>query len=239
MQRWMSLFSRKNWMVSHNLEIVLAFLARDRIPSSELFLNKFRVGYVGEEHRRVADASLRSRQEQLCYIKTFIQDLRVCECIENIDKIFVLRSFPPSSRRSLISLVVFRRSERMVPDDPSFRTNRRVSRSSRDQRDTRPRVTHVTLTRGVFLLFRTLIRRESALTYNRRLIFIKIFFSFNKHALSGASRYKGLSEKFIPFLRKHSFPSLLFPHSFVSLFFLLSIIVCSLTYLRISGTRVR
>lgn len=140
MQRWMSLFSRKNWMVSHNLEIVLAFLARDRIPSSELFLNKFRVGYVGEEHRRVADASLRSRQEQLCYIKTFIQDLRVCECIENIDKIFVLRSFSPSSRSLFFSSFshfarrVHRRSERMVPDGPSFRTNRRVSIVERSTR---------------------------------------------------------------------------------------------------------
>lgn len=195
---------------------------------------------------RVADASLGSRQEQLCYIKTFIQDLRVCECIENIDKIFVLRSFSPSSRspsssrRSLISLVVFRRSERMVPDDPSFRTNRRVSIVERSTRHASSRdACDVNEGRFFFLLFRTLIRRESALTYNRRFNFIKIFFSFNKHALSGASRYKGLSEKFIPFLRKHSFPSLLFPHSFVSLFFLLSIIVCSLTYLRISGTRVR
>jgi len=229
---------------SHNLEIVLAFLARDRIPSSELFLNKFRMGYVGEEHRRVADASLGSRQEQLCYIKTFIQDLRVCECIENIDKIFVLRSFSPSSRSLFFSL--FSHFARRVPSirengtgmiHPSERTV--VSRSSRDQRDTRPRVTHVTLTRGVFYYFVPLFVANPLSRIIDVLISLKFFFSFNKHALSGASRYKGLSEKFIPFLRKHSFPSLLFPHSFVSLFFLLSIIVCSLTYLRISGTRVR
>lgn len=85
-----------------------------------------------EEHQCVADASLGSRQEQLSYIKTFIQDLRVCGCIENIDKIFVLCSFSPSSR-SLFFYSTFPHFARRAmsirengTDDQSFRTNRRV-----------------------------------------------------------------------------------------------------------------
>lgn len=161
----------------------------------------FHCGICREEHRHVADAPLGSRQEQLCYIKIFIQDLRVCGRIENIDKIFVLCSFSVSSRplflysrRSLVSL-----SSRFVdqrgwrrPIHPSERTV--VSRSSRDQRDTRPRVMRGDVNEGRFLLFRTLIRRESALTYNRRFLISLKFFSLNKHALSGVSRYKGLSK---------------------------------------------
>lgn len=171
-----------------------------------------------EERRRAADAPPGSRQEQLCYIKTFIQDLRVCECIENIDKIFVLRSFSPSSRSLLYSLVVlsfrssmFRRSGRMVPNDPSFRTNRRVSIVERSTRHASSRdACDVNEGRFLFLLFRTLIRRESALAYNRRFNFIKILFLFFLliNMLCLAYRVIKVSRKMHspPFLKKHSFP---------------------------------
>lgn len=90
----------------------------------------------------------------------------------------------------LVSLVALRRSgERTVPAiHPSERTV--ASRSSRDQRDTRPRVTRVTSTRGGFFFFflfyyfvPLFAPCESALAYNRRFNFIK-FFSLNKHVLS-------------------------------------------------------
>lgn len=148
--------------------------------------------------------SLGSRQEQLCYIKIFIQDLRVCGRIENIDKIFVLCSF---SSRSLYSChpLVSRppvRSERMVPTiHPSERTV--VSRSSRDQRDTRPRMTRVTLTRDVFIIsYPLFVVNLHSRIYNRRFNFIKIFFSLNKHALCLAYRVIKVSRKFIPLHRK-------------------------------------
>lgn len=99
------------------------------------------------------------RQGAVCYIKIFIQDLRVCGRIENIDKIFVLCSFsaflpPPSffllvfsstpSTYSATPLLPLSSSRfaRRAPSirredgsgDPSFRTNRRVSIVERSTR---------------------------------------------------------------------------------------------------------
>jgi hypothetical protein len=158
--------------------------SRSRISGVDIILIQIScVATCREEHRHVADAPLGSRQEQLCYIKIFIQDLRVCGRIENIDKIFVLCSFSVSSRalflysrRSLVSLVAHRRSERMAPTiHPSERIV--VSRSSRDQRDTRPRVTRVTLTRGDFYYFVPLFVVNPLSRIIDVFNFIKIFLS--------------------------------------------------------------
>lgn len=142
-----------------------------------------------------------------------------------------------STRRSLILLVVLCRSERMVPMiHPFGRTVGVVSRSSRDQRDTRPRLTHVTLTRGVFYYFVPLFVVNSLSRIIDVLISLK-FFSFNTHTLSGISRYKGLSKIHSFFENTLSPRSCSIIRMFVSLFFLLSITVC--LYLRISEPRVR
>lgn len=175
-------------------------------------------------------------------LKLFIQDLRVCESIENIDKIFVLRSFFSSSPRPLFHSS-FSHFARRVPsirengtDDPSFRANRRVSIVERSTRHASSRDA-CDVNEGRFYYFVPLFVANPLSRIIDVLISLKFFFfSFNKHALSGVSRYKGLSEIHSPFLQKHSFPSL--PRSlirmFVPLFFLLSIItlVNVFTYIR-------
>lgn len=175
MQRWRSSFAAGGigWFV----------WSRDRSRvscaesySSELFLNKFRVGYV----LRNIDALPTRRSvpgRSNCVILKFLY--KICVYASVLKILIKLLSYALSllllASSSTHVVLSFYSSysvdqREMVPMIHPQRTV--VSRSSRDQRDTRPHMTHVTLTRDFFLLFRTLIRREFALTYNRRFNFI-------------------------------------------------------------------
>lgn len=124
---------------------------------SELFLNKFQMGYVARNinalpTRRSAPGRSNCVILKLLYkVCVYARVLKILIKFLSYALSLLLLASSSSTRRSLILLVVLCRSERMVPMiHPSERTV--VSRSSRDQRDTRPRVTHVTLTRGVSII---------------------------------------------------------------------------------------
>lgn len=127
---------------------------------SELFLNKFQMGYVVRNinalpTRRSAPGRSNCVILKLLYkVCVYARVLKILIKFLSYALSLLLLASPSSTRRSLILLVVLVvlcRSERMVPMiHPSERTV--VSRSSRDQRDTRPRVTHVTLTRGISII---------------------------------------------------------------------------------------
>lgn len=122
-------------------------------------------------------------------------------------------------------------------DDPSFRANRRVSIVERSTRHASSRDA-CDVNEGRFYYFVPLFVANSLSRIIDVLISLKFFFfSFNKHALSGGSRYKGLSEIHSPFLQKHSFPSLPVPSfacSCLSFSYFLSIftLVNVFTYIR-------
>lgn len=114
---------------------------------------------------------------------------------------YALFPLAPSIRVILSFRVPPVRSERMAPTiHPSERTV--VSRSSRDQRDTRPRMTRVTLTRDVFIIsYPLFVVNLHSRIYNRRFNFIKIFFLLIC-SVCLAYRVIKVSRKFIPLHRK-------------------------------------
>lgn len=179
-------------------------------------------------------------------LKLFIQDLRVCESIENIDKIFVLRSFFSSSPRPLFHSS-FSHFARRVPsirengtDDPSFRANRRVSIVERSTRHASSRDA-CDVNEGRFYYFVPLFVANPLSRIIDVLISLKFFFFLLINMLCLAYRVIKVSRKFIPPFFKNTLsprsPVPSFACSCLSFSYFLSL--RSLTYLRISGTRVR